>query len=289
MTQAPSRPVAAQSGERGAVRASGDLDVIRLGWQEVPGATAYYVRGVAWSGPGAARRTTDEPLAVVQQPRFVHTGHGPLAVRWSYSVAVIVDGQERLVGTASAASRTSVTLTGTPVAKVGSFDGSGAELALTPEGFVHYRSTFPRDVDFRYGADRDDRTWSCLQPGPEDAWAGRQQHRFRLRFDLTHLPSDDLDLAIWLVDHALNAGSINLSLNDDIPQTVFFEDPAASASLGSGRPAGLGGGAGPAFIERALDRSLLRVGENTIDIINDHGSWIAYDALGVFERPQARV
>ncbi|WP_265443208.1 polysaccharide lyase family protein [Flexivirga meconopsidis] len=269
------------------LRAVGDVGSVRLTWREVPGASGYRVHGVATPGSGTWRPDDRNLLTTHAQPRFVHDGLGPLAANWSYAVVPVLDHPTEPLGTVTASTRTSVTVTGDPVATVGSFDGSGLELALAPTGFVHYRSTFPRDVDFRYGYDRADVTWSYLQPGPDDAWAGRRGHRFRLRFDLDQVPDDDLDFALWLVDrHATRAGSATVVVNGGAEHTIFFDDPVTGDRIAAAEASvavpGLGGG--PAYIERPVDRATLQVGENTIDVVKDHGSWIAYDAVGVFAR-----
>ncbi|NNG38009.1 hypothetical protein HJ588_01795 [Flexivirga sp. ID2601S] len=287
MALAPHGPAVHDVDEPRPLRAVGDVGSVRLTWREVPGASGYRVHGVATPRTGSWEPDERNLLATHAEPRFVHDGLGPLAVNWSYAVVPVLDHPVPPLGAVTVSTRTSVTVTGEPVATVGSFDGSGLELALAPTGFVHYRSTFPRDVDFRYGYDRADVTWSYLQPGPDDAWAGRRGHRFRLRFDLDRLPAADLDFALWLVDrHATRAGSATLVLNGDTEQTIFFDDPVARdrppASDASAAVPGLGGG--PAYIERTVDRRCLQVGENTIDVVKDHGSWIAYDAVGVFAR-----
>lgn len=271
------------------LRAVGDVGRIRLVWRVAPGdAGDWDVHGIATEDAARSWTPTHATLlATVSEPRFAHEGLGPAAQRWSYRVVPALDSFLHPIGQVSASSRTSVVLSGRPVAVVGSFDGSGLELALAPTGFVHYQSTFPRDVDFRFGFDRPEVTWSYLQPGPDDAWAGRRGHRFRLRFDLDRAPEQDLDLALWLIDrHATRAGSASLLVNGCAGESLFFDEPSAStaSSPATTRASAPEPGGGPAYIERAIDRRLLRVGENIIDLVKDHGSWIAYDAVGVFAR-----
>ncbi|TWE09973.1 polysaccharide lyase family protein [Rudaeicoccus suwonensis] len=272
------------------LRTVGDVGRIRLVWR-VPTDDAgdWDVHGIATDDAARSWTPTRETLlATVSEPRFAHEGLGPAAQRWSYRVVPAPASLHPPLGPITATSRTSVVLSGRPVAVVGSFDGSGLELALAPTGFVHYQSTFPRDVDFRFGFDRPEVTWSYLQPGPDDAWAGRRGHRFRLRFDLDRAPEQDLDLALWLTDrHATRAGSASVLVNGCPGESLFFDEASASSTVSlpaTTRASGPEPGGGPAYIEREIDRRLLRVGENIIDLVKDHGSWIAYDAVGVFAR-----
>lgn len=286
MAIAPSNHVVEPAGGP-AIHAVGGVGSIRLAWRELPDVTAYRVHGRPAdefsSHPDATKLLATNLLATVDEPRFVHEGLGPISTQWVYAVQPLGSDHDDRPLTLTAASQTSVTRTGVPVATVGEFDGSDRGLALAPTGFALYRSKFPRDVDFRFGYDKPETTWSYLHPGPDDAWAGRCAHRFRLRFDLDRCPDADLDLAIWLVDrHPAHAGSATIAVNGAPTERVFFDDPlAVGESVTVGAPMR---GAGPAYIERAVDRGRLRAGENTIDLIKDHGSWIAYDAVGVFAR-----
>lgn len=265
------------------IHAVAGVGTIRLAWRDVPGVEGYAVHGVPCEADVRWHPALTNLLGAVQHPRFRHDRLGPAAVRWSYLVQPLpAERFERLV--LQAQSRTSVTRTGSQVVAVGDFAG-GAGLSPAPVDFALYRSRFPRDVDFRIGYDRAETTWSCLHPGPEDAWAGRRAHRFRLRFDLDRLPEADLDLAIWLTDrHATHAGSATISVNGTPTEAVFFDDPgevAGEAERVAGVPTR---GAGPAYIERTVARERLRVGENTLDLTKDHGCWIAYAAVGLFAR-----
>lgn len=263
--------------------ATGDVCSIRLGWRPIPGMVMYQVHGV----PGVRTDwapTSQTLLGITSSPRFVHGGLGAAPASWSYRV-VALGAARRMTPVATARSQLSVTLTGRPLVVVGAFDGSGRDLAMSSAGFVHYLTTFPSDVDFHHGVDRPEQAWSYVQPGPDDAWAGRRAHRFRLRFDLEALPAHDVDLALWLVDrHPTRAGSAALSINDvRLDSFLLDSDPARGDSSG-GKLVMPGLGAGPAYFERPIPRTTLRLGENVLDIAKDQGHWIAYDAIGLFAR-----
>ncbi len=260
-----------------------EVGSVRLAWRSFGPVVAYEVHGL----PG--RRESWQPngstlISVTTTTRFVHCGLGAYGATWSYRVvAVSSRGEHVMTPVAVTSTITSVTVTGRPIAVVGAFDGSGVDLAISSSGFVHYRTTFPADVDFRYGFDRPERRWSYVQPGPEDAWAGRRSHRFRLRFDLDEVPHQDVDLALWLVDrHPTRAGSASIEVNGRALESLLFEETIGEEHASLVVP---GAGAGPAYFETPVPRDALRLGENTLDVAKDHGSWIAYDAVGIFERP----
>lgn len=280
-------------GPRGAeimpVRATGDVCRINLTWQVTTHRSARFdVHGRRLpSGDlsaGRLRPTVQNLVAQVDEPHFVHAGLDPAGERWEYLVVAVDD-----VGALCAItdpvvcqSITSVTTTGRAVATVGRFDGLGNELALSPSGYVRYQSRFPDGVDFHHGRDVPALSWSYLQPGPDDAWAGRRGHRFRLHFDLDAAPTEDLDLALWLTDrHPVRAGTAGLVVNEHRLEPLLFTDDTGIPVLGRTTP---GRGAGPIQIERPLPAEVFRAGENVLDVVKDQGSWIAYDALGVFAR-----
>ncbi|KNX36134.1 hypothetical protein VV01_01575 [Luteipulveratus halotolerans] len=270
-------------------RASGDLRRIRVTWEQpdLLDVASYRVHGQhVRRSPAARLRPAEHNLmAEVDTPVYAQHDLSPHGERWEYLVVAVDAHGEPCASSepVEATSTTSVTVTGTPVATVGSFNGRGHELALSPSGFARYQSVFPADVDFTHGRDRPDTAWSYLQPGPDDAWAGRRSHRFRLRFWLDDVPTDDLDLAVWLTDrHPVRAGAAGLTVNGAVIDPLIFADEVEAAPLAA--PAVPGRGAGPAYLERPVSRALFRRGENVIEIAKEQGSWIAYDALGVFAR-----
>lgn len=266
---------------------NGDLRRNHLSWSTPAEAARFVVHARplvsgAMGGLPAAPRV----LAEVLDPAYDHSGLGPHRETWEYVVQAldawgVVCAQSDPTKVSSLAS---VTVNGAPVACVGSFEGTGAEPALAQVSYVRYQSTFPDDIDFHYGTDDAAARWCWLQPGPDDAWAGRRAHRSRLRFDLAERPDRDLDLAVWLTDrHPTRAGAAGLLLNGHRLGTLLFADradsPVENPSVVPGH------GAGPAYLERSLPAGYFERGENVVEIVKDQGSWIAYDALGVFARP----
>lgn len=269
------------------IRAIGLLKQIDVRWDPTPWQTVLdhyrvYGRRVT-SGPTSGPA---ELLDKTPYPHFEHVGLAAAGETWAYHV-VVVDA----AGATSepspwtrASSTTSVTVSGTPVAVVGAYDGKGLEFALSPNGYADYPATFPADVDYRFGVDSPGTSWSYLQPGPADAWAGRTHHTFELRFELPSAPTDDLDLALWLIDsHATIPGSAVLSLNGTVVERLRFAGGGTRGSL-EGDSTIPGSPLKPSYVERPLPAELFRAGENVLSLHKDDGSWIAYDAIGVFAR-----
>ncbi|NEE01470.1 polysaccharide lyase family protein [Phytoactinopolyspora halotolerans] len=265
----------------------GELARIVLDWTPVPWETVvdhYAVYGVR--GADDVDVEPDTLLAKTVYPYFEHRGLGGASEQWVYRVVTVdaAGSRSRPSAPVTISSVESVSVSGTPLAVVGEFDGKGLEFALSPDGYAQYNATFPDGVDFRYGTDQAGTGWSYLQPGPADSWAGRRDHLFRLRFDLAEVPTDDVDLALWLIDsHATIPGSAVLTVNGTEVDRLTFDGGATKGST-QGDSTVPGSPLKPSYIERTLPAGLLADGENTLELFKDDGSWIAYDAIGVFAR-----
>ena len=219
-------------------------------------------------------------------PHCVHRGLGFTGVTRSYRVVTVdaAGNRSRSSAAAAVANLTSVTVSGVPVATVGTFDGKGSEFALSPKGYAGYPARFPSDVDYTFGTSTPSADWSYLLPGPADKWAGSKNHRATFRFELTAVPEQDLDLALWLIDsHASLAASAVLTVNGTEVDRLTFANGATKGSTiaDSTYP---GSPLKPSYLERPLPRALFRAGANVLELFKDQGSWIAYDALGIFSR-----
>ncbi|MCI2419322.1 hypothetical protein MOQ72_17905 [Saccharopolyspora sp. K220] len=269
------------------LRATGHLKRNDLVWTPAPWSTVLdHYRVYGMRGTGKVPIGPETLLAKTPYPHYEHRGLDAGGERWTYQIVVIdAAGSASITSNpVEATSTRSVTVSGSPIAIVGTFDGKGLEMALSPNGYSRYPTTFPDDVDFRHGADSASSGWSYLQPGPADAWAGRRNHLFRLRFDLSTVPAQDVDLALWLIDsHASIPGSAVLSVNGTTVDRLAF---ALGATKGStiGDSTVPGSPLKPSYIERPLARELFRQGGNVLELFKDDGSWIAYDAIGVYAR-----
>lgn len=274
MSLAPQRT---QTWPDAAPRAVGDLRRITLSWHTDVQFDHYRVLGHRVGVPPQVPAL----LGVTRAGVFVHEHLQPAGERWRYTlIAVTADGRSVAATPVEAECRPSITRTGTALAVVGAFDDDARDLALHGSAYARYRSVFRDDVDVHVDRVPAGQGWSWVHPGPQDAWAGRREHRFRLRFHLDAPPRGDLSLALWLTDrHPVHPGTALLSLNGTCVTRLIFEpSPVARSEVG----AVPGQGAGPTQIERRVCGSLFRPGENVLDIVKDTGSWITYDAVGIF-------
>ncbi|MGC4936509.1 polysaccharide lyase family protein [Kribbella sp. DT2] len=265
------------------LRGSGQIGLVTLTWRAVPWSTVvdHYAVYAATGG------SSYELVGKTVYPQFVHRGLGFEGVTRRYRVVTVdAAGQEsRPSATVAVANKTSVTVSGLPVARVGQYDGKGSEFALSPNRSADYPATFPNDVDYTYGTSVPAQHWSYLFPGPSDKWAGSKNHRVLFRFDLAVVPTKDLDLALWLIDsHAGLAGSALLLVNGTEVERLTFAQGATKGSTiaDSTYP---GSPLKPSYVERPLPRGLFRTGQNVVELVKDQGSWIAFDAFGVYSRP----
>jgi hypothetical protein len=214
-----------------------------------------------------------------------HDGLGPRGQTWYYRVVTVdaAGARSRATDLLAAASVESVTVSGRPIAVIGDFDRKSLELALAPNGYQQYSSTFPDGADYTHGVSTPGDDWPYLHPGPADRWAGSRSHTFRFRFRLPEPPGRDLTLAIWLIDtHASTPGRVAVSCNDRAVAEVPLEKGATRGSL-QGDATVPGSPLRPSIVEIALPRDAFVAGENVLTFGKSEGSWHAYDAVGVFE------
>lgn len=260
----------------------GRLDRINVAWDARPWRAAvdhYAVHARPADGK-------ERLVAKTVYPSYQHHSLGPKGQTWIYRIVTVNAAGEHSDPSepVELTSKESVSASGRPLAVVGSFDGKGLEFALSPDGSDDYSSTFPDDVDFHYGKDKASTDWSYIHPGPKDKWAKQKTHRFLIHFSLSELPSTKVDLALWLIDsHKSSPGSAVLRINDNDIDREEFDSGAMRGSL-EGDSTKRGSALKPSYIERRLPTEHLKVGENIFEIYKDRGSWIAYDAVGLFAR-----
>lgn len=267
------------------LRAEGQLGRIVLDWTPLPWDTVVDHYAV-YGAPDAADVEVGPATLLTKTvyPHFRHSGLGGNARRYAYRVVTVDAAGARSNPSAplAASSQVSVTATGSPLAVIGQYDGKGLEFALSPNGYSRFPATFPDGVDFRVGADAPGTGWSYLFPGPSDSWAGRRTYTFRFRFDLAAVPAGEIWLAVWLIDsHATIPGSALLSVNGTAVDRLRFEGGATRGSL-EGDTTVPGTRLRPSYLERPLPAGLFQPGENVVTMVKDEGSWIAWDAIGLF-------
>ena len=264
--------------------AVGELGRIILTWESEPYEPFVDHYAIyAFRTPGTAP-SEETLLAKTIYPRFVHSRLGGHAQTWYYRVVVVEASglRSRPSPEVSGTSVESVAVSGEPLATVGTFDHKSLELALAPNGYAQYPTRFPTGPDFTYGVSDPGYDWAYIHPGPADAWAGRQAWRATFRFGLDAIPDTDPWLSIWLIDtHATIPGTAILGLGGSEWTKVTFEGGATRGSL-EGDATLPGSPLKPSYVELALPRDRLTVGENVLTIDKVDGSWHAYDALGIF-------
>ncbi|GAA5193381.1 hypothetical protein GCM10023322_55270 [Rugosimonospora acidiphila] len=167
------------------------------------------------------------------------------------------------------------------VATVGTVDWSSRELALAPDGYGDYPTRFPDDVSFTVGVDDPAQSWPYIHPGPDDGWAGGRTHTFTLNFTLPTAPAHDLQLVVFLLDtHNTAPGAVAVTLGGGSPTTVTL--PAGSGS-GYAAPDALTSGDQPTQFTVPLPASGLSAGKNTVTLTKTIGSWMVYDAVGIYQ------
>jgi hypothetical protein len=258
------------------LRTAGELGRIQISWE----GEAY--RPLVDHYAVYASQTPGGPQTLVGKTvysTFTHAKLGAAAKTFYYRVVVVdaAGDRSRPSPAVRGTSVESVTVSGRPIATVGTFDHKSLELALAPNGYAQYPTRFPN------GIDSPSTGWSYIHPGPADAWAGRKAHRFTLRFALDAVPASDPWLAIWLVDsHATTPGAVVLGLNGTPVREVALEKGATRGSL-EGDATLPGSPLKPSYVELPLPRAALVAGDNVITIDKNTGSWHVYDALGIFE------
>ncbi|MET0134620.1 MAG: polysaccharide lyase family protein [Kibdelosporangium sp.] len=164
------------------------------------------------------------------------------------------------------------------IATVGTPDWTDHEFALAPAGYHDFAAQFPNGIDFTAGVDDPARKWPYIHPGPDDGWAGGRKHRFSLNFTATD--TRDLRLVVFLVDtHNTAPGTLDVTLNGGTATTVQL--PGGSG-VGYSSGSALDSGVQPSQFTVALPAAGLTAGRNTITIEKTSGSWLVYDAVGIY-------
>ena len=167
--------------------------------------------------------------------------------------------------------------------RLGERDKSSAEFALAGD----YRAFAGRfglaPVVFEIGRSQAARDWPFIQPGPEDEWAGSRTHPFTVRFSLAGPPRGEYRLRIELADvHAGSRPTFLITVGGR--QAQFRLQPGGSKEPLVRAPAGKA-----QRLELTVPASLFHAGANDIVLAVAGGSWVLYDALSLWNEPQARV
>ena len=270
------------------VTVAGAIARVELTWAPLPWEPLidhYRVYALPASGASGAPEAK-HLIGKTVYPRFVHHGLDPAGEAFRYVVVAVSDAGRR--GRPSSAivgeSQASVTATGRELARIGDFDGTSLELRFSPARYAQIPKAHPTAViDYVQGVDTPAAAWPYLLPGPGDAWAGRKSYRARWTVTLDAAPQRDVDLALWLVDTTRLGGRLAVAVNGRDVRTVDLPQGATRGSR-EGDATLPGSTLVRSYHEFALPAGALSAGENVLEFTLAEGGWVAWDALGLYER-----
>ena len=219
-------------------------------------------------------------------PRFVHHGLDPAGEAFRYVIVAVSDAGRcsRPSSAVVGESQASVTATGRELARIGEFDGKSLELRFSPAEYGQIPKAYPTAViDYVQGVDTPGEAWPYLLPGPGDAWAGRKTYRTRWTVPLDAAPQRDVDLALWFVDTTRLGGRLDVAVNGQDVRSVELPKGATRGSR-EGDATLPGSTLVRSRHEFALPAGALTAGENVVEFTLAEGGWVAWDALGLYER-----
>ena len=157
--------------------------------------------------------------------------------------------------------------------QIGKPDRNNAEFALAPKGYAQFKS----DAFFVVGESDPRRDWPYVQPGPVDSWAGGRPHTFTILFGVKQAPpAGNCILLFDLLDTQSQAPpKLRIEVNGQ-PFERQMPAGAGDASV-QGDPAR----GKPHRFAVEFPASLLKAGNNQVDIDNVAGSWVLYDSVAL--------
>lgn len=163
--------------------------------------------------------------------------------------------------------------------KIGELDFSPNEFALAPSQAREFKDRFPQDPVYIVGKSLPS-DFPFIHPNEADTfWAKEPHHKFTIIFNLSEKPKGIPLLFLALADvHESLAPIVEIRLNDRT-------QGAKRVRAGKGR-AFYGEKGEEQFIAFTLNSDDLKLGENKLEISLTSGSWIAYDAIFLFDVPQ---
>jgi hypothetical protein len=161
--------------------------------------------------------------------------------------------------------------------EIGKPDESNAEFALAPGQYAKYQD----DGFFLVGVSEPGRDWPYVHPGPGDGWAGQRSHTFAIRFGLLRTTNQgNCQLHIRLLDtHSGSPPKLGVQVNDQAFEQTL--PPGAGDASVQGKPEQ---GRKHEF-SLTFPASLLKPGENQIQLTTLAGCWLLYDWIGL-ETPE---
>jgi predicted alpha-1,2-mannosidase len=176
------------------------------------------------------------------------------------------------------------TLTGvaqdTVVWEIGEKDNSSADLALGPSGYKDFlaHDFGYEDRYFLVGYSDPRRDFPYVLPGPDDAWGGTggtsgwRTHEINILFGIERISGNTgCKLLISLVDSNPNRSLLKVTINHtQSEQFLFRGGPSSSLDASMLTPV-------PRVLEIPLNKDVLKLGGNSINLTIPEGSWIVFD------------
>ncbi len=161
-----------------------------------------------------------------------------------------------------------------PLVELGKAGGGSPAFALAPAGW----RDFARDAVFIVGQSAAATDWPYVHPGPDDSWAGRRQHIYRIVVDLATVPpAVDGELTIDMLDtHSSQPPEIEFGVNGASIGREALPRGGGDGSL-NGRP----GNARRYSVRLRVPAGALTVGRNVLTITNLRGSWFLYEHVAL--------
>ncbi len=161
-----------------------------------------------------------------------------------------------------------------PLWEIGKADRNDAEFALAPKNY----SKFSEDGFFVVGASDAKTAWPYVHPGPHDGWAGNREHTFSIVFGVKQaVAAGNCKFIVDLVDTQYGTPpKLRIEING---QKFERQTPVGCGNDDAifGNPAR----GKPYQIAIEFPASLLKAGNNTIEITSVAGSWMLYDHLAL--------
>jgi alpha-mannosidase len=160
-----------------------------------------------------------------------------------------------------------------PLWEIGKADGSNAEFALAPGGYVRFQN----DGFFVVGSSDPKKDWPYVHPGPADSWAGAKSHTFFVLFGLKTPPAaGECRLEFHLID---TQGMSPPTLRVEVNGKAF--DRSLPRGAGDASVNGQPDKGREHKFTIAFPSSLLKMGDNEVRITTLKGSWLLYDWIAL--------
>ena len=156
---------------------------------------------------------------------------------------------------------------------IGQADLSDSEFIGAPNDY----NLCPKTVAYVIGESVPQKDWPFMQLGPADAWGGSKVHQYRVFFELgEQAPSaKECKLVLYFKNvHKELPPKLGVRLNGVVVDNVQLSSGQGD-DLATGKVKEVQG----SNVTVPVPGSLLKKGENLLEISNEQGSWLYYDAV----------